>query len=159
MIALTFEKYNPDLLKQRSVEIIEALELQMNALMVKLQAHIVSDKLSGQVLHHRTGTLIASIITHPVVLSASAMVGMVTGASGPAWYGRVHEYGGSFVTSRKLKRPAHMVRRKGGERVMTGSPYGIHFPERSFMRSSLDDMRAEITEKLGMTLKRIVERA
>lgn len=92
----------------------------------QLQRHIVSDKLSGQVLKSHTGNLKRSIIVIPATVDGEFIVGKV-GLAKEAWYGKIHEYGGVFS-------------RKGG-----GS---VSFPERSFMRSGFADMRDQILEAL-----------
>jgi len=162
MIAATFETTDVQvvaMLKVLGPKIVTALSAQMDFLMIKLQAHIVTDKLEGQVLNHVSGKLIGSVITNPVELKADILTAMVTSSSGPAWYGRLHEYGGIFNAKPKvLKNPSHMVKRKNGTRAMTGSAYTITFPERSFMRSSHREMTEEIISKLNMTLKRVVEK-
>jgi len=73
---------------------IYALATRLNILMLQLQSHIVRDKLSGQVLHRRTGKLAGSIIAYPAEASGTMLIARVEGAGGPAWYGRVHEFGG-----------------------------------------------------------------
>lgn len=75
--------------------ITEALAAKMTYLMLELQKKIVVEELSGQVLHHRTGRLAGSIVAQPVEVSGNTMRGTVTGAGGPAWYGKVHEFGGT----------------------------------------------------------------
>lgn len=81
-------------LNGRGNAIIEALSTKLTALMLRLQQHIVRDKLSGQVLHHRSGKLAGSIVAYPAQAEGSLLVGKVEGASGPAFYGQVHEMGG-----------------------------------------------------------------
>jgi hypothetical protein len=160
MIRLSFNGSDQNVLntlQQKGPRIVEVLAQKITYLNLKLQAHIVAEKLSGQVLNHRSGRLAGSVVAQPTVAEGTSLVGQVTAASGPAWYGRLHEYGGSFIGARvNLKHPPHMVRRARGERVMTGSPYGIFFPERSFMRSSIDDMREEILDQLRLTMRAVI---
>ena len=68
---------------------------QMDKLDTMLQSHIVNDKLSGQVLHHRTGKLAASVRVIRAVISGSSISGGVQAAGGAAWYGVVQEKGGT----------------------------------------------------------------
>jgi phage gpG-like protein len=96
-----------------------------------LQSHIVRDKLSGQVLHRVTGNLASSInaggpntatefLETPTELIARVGTRVV--------YGRIHEYGGTFRT------------RRG---------HTVTFPERSFLRSGLQDRAAQIRDSLA----------
>lgn len=107
---------------------------------IGVQSDVVSNYLHGQVLHQRSGNLARNIIGPsngaPVTDAGTVITGTV-GIGSTAWYGKLHEYGGSFVGRRNIKNPSHLSTRRMGERVMTGSPYGIHFPVRSFIRASL----------------------
>lgn len=163
MIELKFNIENSAtvaMLKTKASDVIAALVRGMNISMIKLQAYIDSQKLSGQVLKrgpnrpgHSGGELARSIRVILAGVEAGVVQGGVQGAGGTAWYGKLHEYGGSFVAARKiLKHPPHLVTRAGGERVMTGSPYGIFFPERSFMRVSLTEMRSAIFDQLTLSV-------
>ena len=72
-------------------------------------------------------------------------------------YGALHEYGLSVVAQRKsLKLAPHLATRKNGERVMTGSPYGIKFPERSFLRAALKDVQPFIKPEIDAAVKKAV---
>lgn len=82
-------------LNGRAPTIIRSVATRLTRLMLLLQRHIVRDKLSGQVLHRRSGKLAQSIVAYPTEASGTELQGRVEGASGPAWYGRVHEFGGT----------------------------------------------------------------
>lgn len=116
---------------------------------IALQRHVIQDKLTGQVLRVRTGTLRRSI-TFRVEKGSSAVYGIVgTNIS----YGRTHEYG--FSGSQAVKAHLRMMRQAWGKPV--SDPHQIqirqfarkvNLPERSFLRSALNDMRGEIREGL-----------
>jgi hypothetical protein len=137
-------------LREKGPRIIQAVAQKMEQLMIQLQAKIVGGKLQGQVLHHRTGKLANSIRVIPVTQSGSSIVGMVEGGGGPAFYGRIHEYGGV------VQIPEFTRRVSGGKEAIkarlskTGSIPGTvrahtaTFPERSFMRTSLAEHREAI---------------
>ena len=113
-----------------------------------LRSHIVNEKLHGQVLHQRSGKLANSITVDGPVMDAETIYGRVF-SSGHVKYAAIHEYGGTFtLPGRPLKLPSHLARRKDGSMAMTGTPYTVTTPERSFMRSSLADMRGEISKDL-----------
>jgi phage gpG-like protein len=123
-------------LRAKGPQIIQLLVSKMNALMLQLQAKIVGQKLQGQVLAHRTGKLSGSIRMIPATVDGSLITGAVEGAGGPAFYGRIHEFGGTFPINRKKEISARL-----DNRPRKGS---ATFPERSFMRTSLEEMRQEI---------------
>lgn len=81
-------------LKGKMVQVGEALQAKMNVMMTNLEKKIVTEKLSGQVLHRHTGKLAGSIHAIPAEWVGTTLVGTVEGAGGPAFYGFVHEYGG-----------------------------------------------------------------
>lgn len=129
-------------------EIIAALIPTMDALDTKLQAHVQKTKLEGQVLAHRSGKLTTSVRVVPAHVEGASLVGAVEAAGGPAWYGLIHEKGGSFTAQRHISHPSHLVRRKNGEKAMTGTPYTITFPMRAFMKPSEAEMRPTIEQTL-----------
>lgn len=123
-----------------------ALRVKILALAIKLQTHVVTDKLHGQVLNQRSGALARSI-QQDVTESGSAIYGRVFSA-GDVKYAAIHEYGG--------RTPAHDIVPKkgealaftiGGKQVFAKVVHhpGSQMPERSFLRSSLADMADEIT--------------
>lgn len=124
-------------LRLRGEKVLSAVQKQMLLTMLRVQQHIQTDKLSGTVLQHRSGKLIGSVRVEEVRVDGSEVTGSVQAGGGPAWYGRIHEYGGVFTAKGRIS--------KGGKR---GQPYQMKFPERSFMRSSLADMRSQIFEDL-----------
>ncbi len=114
-----------------------------------LQAYIQTDKLSGQVLNVVTGALRRSIFTK-ISDNPGAVQGEVY-SSNDVKYGRIHEYGG--VTS------AHDIYPKnasalhffmGANEIFAKVVHhpGSHIPERSFMRTGLDDKSDEIIESI-----------
>ena len=136
---------------------IRAIVGKITEMTLRLQRHIQTEKLEGQVLQHRTGKLINSIRALPVRLEGDSIVGEVQGAGGPAWYGRVHEFGGVFVFERHstarygrgITGTGRVGRKTRALEQRTMATYvTAHFPERSFMRSSLNEMRSSITEEI-----------
>lgn len=144
------------ILREKSGEIVAALLPAGDALMIRLQAHIVRDKLQGQVLHHRSGKLSASIRPIPGHAEGDHLVWAVEGAGGPAFYGKYHEMGETITARRHLKHPSHLIRRRSGTKMMTGTPYSIHFPLRSFMRTGAAEMRGEIEQTLIERINQVV---
>lgn len=127
---------------------------------ILVQAQAKSNKLSGQVLHVRTGTLRRSI-NREVRASGTTIEGIV-GTN--VEYGAAHEYGFKgtvtvrehmrrITTNSKAKALGKMPKYGGYERkrrYFSGStPVHSHtrtvnLPERSFLRSALKDMQPAI---------------
>lgn len=114
-----------------------------------LQNYIQSDKLSGQVLNVVTGNLRRSIFTK-INDSGTSIQGEVY-SSNDVKYGAIHEYGG--VTSPHDIYPKNALALHffmGGAEVFAKHVHhpGSHMPERSFMRSGLDDQSDTIVEAI-----------
>lgn len=126
-----------------------SLEKAVYILAEKLRSHVVRDKLLGQVLHRRTGMLGQSI--QDKVNSSPAEVTGTVYSSGDVPYARIHEYGGKtaahIIEARNAKALSFTI---GGKQVFAKrvNHPGSVMPERSFMRSSLADMKSEIIEKM-----------
>lgn len=115
-------------------------------LAIMLQRHVKEKKLSGQVLKVRTGNLRRSITYRVVQTGVDKAYGVVgTNVN----YGRIHEYGGvvsigqhlrtiTQVFGHKLKAPLEVTVRR----------HTARFPERSFLRTSLQEMLPTIREEL-----------
>jgi hypothetical protein len=78
-------------LQGMSPRFVSVVTTKLRALMFQLQSKIVAEKLSGQVLHRRTGILAGSVHTLPVTTTENTISGGVASSSGPAFYGRIHE--------------------------------------------------------------------
>lgn len=127
------------------------LERAVYTLAEKLRSHIVRDKLLGQVLNRRSGRLGQSI-QQKVESTGTSITGTVYSA-GDVKYAAIHEFGGHIsareIVARNAKSLAFVM---GGKQVFAKRVQwpGATMPERSFMRSSLADMKEEIVQ--GMTL-------
>ncbi len=126
-----------------------SLEYEISILAQKLRNHVISDKLLGQVLNRKTGRLGQSI-QERVDSTPTGVTGVVY-SSGDVPYARIHEYGG--------KTAAHVIEAKNGQALAfmwrgkqaffkkVNHP-GSVMPERSYMRSSLADLKDEIVERM-----------
>jgi phage gpG-like protein len=105
-------------------------------LAIQLQRNVMKDKLSGQVLNVRTGTLRRSInqLVSQTDTSTEGRVGT------NVEYARIHEYGGTVARRSK----------NGVGRAV--------YPERSFLRSAMHDMESQIKTELENALKQAVKR-
>lgn len=112
---------------------------------LNLRTHIVRDKLNGQVLQRRTGRLGQSIQTE-VTNTSTTITGIVYSA-GDVKYARIHEFGGQTAPHIIVPKNAQALYFNGRFAKKVNHP-GSKIPERSYMRSSLADMAAEISANL-----------
>ena len=113
----------------------------------RLRAHVVDDKLSGQVLRRKTGALAASIGAD-VTVDGDRVVARVF-SSGDVKYARIQEYGGRTPAHDIVPVKAKALAFLGGTAFarIVHHP-GSTIPERSYLRSSLADMAGVITAEL-----------
>jgi hypothetical protein len=98
MLTLSFggtDEETVERVRQAYPRLIVAWTKTLDGLNIKMQAKIVSEKLQGQVLHHRSGKLANSIRVIPAKIEGNVLSSGVEGAGGPAWYGVVQERGGT----------------------------------------------------------------
>lgn len=128
-------------LNAMSPKVKQELLVTVRRLAIGLQGHVKQNKLSGQVLKNRTGTLRRSI-TYKVTEGPDGVRAQVgTNVA----YARPHEFGyqGKALIDqafgRKLKFPVWK---------------SINLPERSFLRSSLKDKAEQIKTELRQAVLR-----
>ncbi len=126
---------------------------------IALQSHVIQDKLSGQVLKRVTGVL-ASSINVGGADTASEFIesgsGDIIGRVGTkVRYGRIHEFGGSVTVKAHQRRFTQVFGRPVTPGIANVGAYTAHYPERSFLRSTLRD-RNDI---IRAALRRSVEEA
>lgn len=115
--------------------VVKALQREMERQMIRLQTHVVADKLSGQSLKVKTGTL-RRAVHYNLVTTESAVIGKVVVDPSASKYGRVHEYGGT-VSVRE-----HLRASKTGS--YTVRSHHATYPQRSFLRTALRDQAASL---------------
>jgi phage gpG-like protein len=135
----------------------EAVESGMKAsigrLALRLQRKVRQDKLTGQVLKVRTGTLRRSI--DQVVLSEpGAVIGIV---STNVKYGKAHEYG--YKGPVNIKAHMRLIKQAWGKPLkypvwssVKAHTANVDLPERSFLRSALRDMAPEIKADIASAI-------
>lgn len=132
----------------------DALRTTVTAETFELQRHVVQDKLSGQVLHARSGTLRRSI-TATVEESA----GRVTGLVGTNLvYARIHEFGGSVhvpALAPVRARALHWVGPAGDVFAVSTKAHTVTIPERSYLRSALADRRPSILVAIRAAIAKV----
>ncbi len=126
-----------------------ALAAKAADLAARLQAHVVQDKLSGQVLQVRTGALRNSIGAESSLDGDQVRIRVFS--SGDIKYAAIQEYGGRTpaheILPNKAKALAFVT---GGGLVFAKVVHhpGSTIPERSYLRSSLADMATDIATEL-----------
>jgi hypothetical protein len=130
-------------------KILQDLKVQVDIEDIHLQSYIVQNKLSGQVLNHRSGTLSDSIRAIPAVIEGSKVTGHVEGAGGPAFYGRFFEEGGKGPYEIRPVR-ARCLAWMGDDGAMVFAMRVMHpaIPHLPFMQPSLDENRDRINTNL-----------
>lgn len=123
---------------------------------IRFQSYVVSKKLSGQVLKRRTGTLARSIqwrvLDTPTKISG--FVGSRIRESRPLPYAAPHEYG--FKGAVSVKESLRTMTTAFGREVknprqirIRAHTRNVDVPERSYLRSSLAELRTEIIESIS----------
>ena len=133
------------------------VEKEVKSLVMTLLRKVKEEKLSGGILRNRTGTLRRSI-NRRVEISAGAVVGSVgTNLS----YARVHELG--YQGTQTIREHLRLVKVAWGRRLKNPQKHPVrthtrqvNFPERSFLRSSLNEMAPEIRARLVESLRGVL---
>jgi phage gpG-like protein len=126
----------------------QELNKRVHALAVQLSDR-VRRKLSGEVLNVVSGALRASIDMD--VQSETTSVTATVFSSGDVKYAAIHEYGGVIPAHEILPNKAQALMFEiGGETVFAKRVQmpDVTMPERSYLRSSLAEMRDQIVEEM-----------
>jgi phage gpG-like protein len=117
----------------------------------------VLKKLTGAVLYYRTGDLYTSVRQE---MRENAARGYIYGrvyVDPKIKYAAIHEYGGVIKHPGSNKFQAWFDQNKPGPTGWTYThftrPHDIPMPQRSYMRSTLEEMRAEIVSRLTEAAK------
>jgi len=114
---------------------------------LELVRHVKENKLTGQVLKVRTGTLRRSV-AHTISSSSSSVTGTV---STPLVYAPIHEFGGTIPARIIAAKRAQALKFSVGGKTLfrrAVSIPAVKMPERSFLRSALEDRKAAIEADL-----------
>lgn len=135
--------------RSRADRIIAALIARTQAIDEALQAKIAGEKLSGQLLQQRTGKLIGSVRTIPVVNTGAEIIGGVQAGGGPAYYAKFQNYGTAGPYEIKPLDPKGVLAfRLDGKMRFAKRVMHPGLPARNFMESSLEESRALIIAAL-----------
>ncbi len=144
------EQYFTDL----PVEVHTAMLAKMKYLAEDLETYIVLDKLSGQVLNYISGKLVKSIRSD-VEDHGEFITATISAGDSEAPYAGLHEHGGVVhspnLTTRKsrgLPGTANALQFRDGRIRASSRAHDIPIPERSYMRSALQDQAGHIRDGL-----------
>src|SRR6516164_3045567 len=119
---------------------------------IELQRHVQQDKLSGQVLRSRTGSLRSSIGLRVDQSDGAFTASVFTDSR----YADVQEYGfaGTVSVRASLGRVREVFGRPISEKTVSVRAYDrrMNLPERSFLRSALKDMTPAIRDGMAAAL-------
>lgn len=137
-----------------------AMKRKVTELTLKLESR-VKQKLSGEVLNVKTGALRRSI--HSTVEDTGSSITGKVASSGDVNYAAIHEFGGTIDHpggTAYIPTASGAVQFISNEAAaaMKGAlprtrPHENPMPERSFLRSSLADMKQEIIDGLAAAVK------
>jgi len=139
----------------------DALYKTLERLAIELTRKVKEEKLSGQVLKNRTGTLRRSI-NYRIEGTETTMTAIVgTNVA----YAAIHEYGGTtkphIIEPKNAKCLAFIAswgpgRGQGGKSFFARVNHpGSVMPERSFLRSALSEMQGQIRSELGFAVSNL----
>lgn len=114
----------------------------------EVQTAVVRGKLSGDPLHRRTGNLASSINVGGAGSATTFDDGdaEIVGRVGTNLkYAAVHEYGGTVEVPEHERTITQVFGRPISPRTIAVQAHTAHFPERSFLRSTLAEMRDKIS--------------
>ncbi len=139
-------------LKNCEAQCQDIIKKRMMRATLKLAAYIKEQKLSGQKLNVRSGTLRRSI--HNVVSTQGGNVIGVVGTN--IRYARVHEFG--FTGSVNVKSYIRNTKKGNAVNVRSHSRF-MNLPMRSFLREGLHDRRDDIIREFDAGVKEILKLA
>ena len=119
----------------------------------QLASYIKASKLSGDPLHRRSGNLSASV--HPIIGSTTDSVFGGAGAGLGLAYAAIHEYGGWVRARVAINAKALMIPLPTGV-IFRKSARGFQMPERSYMRSSLNERAPSGIEAIRAAIKEAI---
>ncbi len=129
-------------------EVHDFMMRKMDNIALKLWDEIVFNKLNGAVLNRVSGKL-ADSVKYEVTDSADSVTATISAGGPGVPYAGVHEYGGTVSTQRvTLPVTARSLQFQDGSFHASARAHAINIPERSYMRSALEDMRGQIIAEL-----------
>ena len=149
----------------------EELTKAMKRITSQLVNYIQKEKLSGQVLHRRTGTLSRSI-SNQVTADETGVFGIVHSRAGgvPVVYAAIQEYGGTIHREAREQTIYNRISaagdfkqgfvRKSRSNFARDVHVGAHdivIPARSYLRSSLAENQTMIQDEINAATKKATQ--
>ncbi len=134
-------------------EMLAAVAAKAEALRLAL-VDKVDRNLSGAVLQSRSGALRASI--RSAVQAGDASVSVTLESVGVS-YAAIQEYGGRTAAHDILALKAQALRFADGRFAMRAHHPGSAIPERSYLRSALGELRAELEEGVKAAVAEVLD--
>lgn len=147
-----------ELVERKQLRLMEAIEEKVGILTEQMY-QMVEDKLSGGVLNVVTGALLSSVVLNAIQVSGMSFEGSVEIPEGSPEHliGLVHELGGEgyyIIEPVNAQALAFVV---DGKLVITRRVNHPPALQRSFLRSTLDEMGDYIFEELNQTATEVLE--
>ncbi len=163
-MSITVTVFGDDTFKARldamPANVHDSLVRGISKLAIQLQSKVRDDKLSGQVLKNRTGTLRRSIVER-VDDGGTIITGIVGADMSVAKYARAQEYGfqGVVQVRAHVRRITQAFGRPITPVETNVSAHSMHMnlPERSYLRSSLHEMEGAITDGLTEAVNEAIQ--
>jgi len=129
-------------------EVHDFMMRKMDNIALKLWDEIVFNKLNGAVLNRVTGRL-GDSVKYEVTDDTDSVTATISAGGPDVPYAGVHEYGGT-VSTRRVTLPvtARSLLFQDGTFHASAQAHAIPIPERSYLRSTLEDMRGQIVAEL-----------
>jgi hypothetical protein len=155
---------------------IPELSKTLSGYVFKLHSHIVTNKLSGQVLNVQTGALRSGLI--PVVAKSLGRK-LVAALETMVRYWRIHEFGGTIFPRQKqaltvpfpgvtgwaadyentfIAKGVIFEKQEGGPRPLFALRRSVTIPERSYLRTSLAETQGELVASVQEAILKAWER-
>lgn len=128
----------------------------------RLQAQVVTTKLSGNPLHRRTGVLASSINVGGAQTATeftetdTQIIGRV---GTKVRYGAIHENGGTFAVPEHSRTITQVFGHPISPRIVMVRAHSVTFPTRSFLRSTLRDMSTQIRDGIKADIAKAAKEA
>ena len=157
MITLSLRDGASMTLAQMPARLRAALSQKANALAAELEARI-HGKLTGGVLNERSGALARSIVA--TIEDTAGSISVSVAASSDVKYAAIHEFGGAIppheIVPDKAKALAFLIGGKQAFAARVNLP-AVNMPERSYLRSSLEEMADAIRDEFAEAVIEAIE--
>lgn len=158
MIKLSFVATEQNIARMKAYgpKIVQVLFTRMNFWITAMGAK-VTEKLSGPVLKAQAGVLRGSVQVEPAHSEGKSIIATVGAAAPPAQYGIFHEYGTSRFYEITASKARFLKFAMNGKDTFRKSVIHPPIKERSFARSTENEMRDSIIADLRASVDKVVE--